>query len=160
MIRKFFEQARRFTHAPQRGPNCDTEPNETQGNEGHEEGEEIKIRGPLDSYFGEKEPQNERPSKRDRDGLLHTNSLESKKAKTCPRGPRGPYSKQSSMTLWRRKVHAQKHASDIQQFFPTKRSVENVQEHIVVEDEPDLEDIASGSDDRAGSSESTRHRKI
>ncbi|KAJ1307258.1 hypothetical protein OPQ81_001371 [Rhizoctonia solani] len=147
-----------FTHATERGPSFDTEPEETQ-NVDIGRLEKIKIRGPLDSHFGEKKLQSERPSKRDRNGragISHTKSMDVKKANTTrPRGPRANYTKRSPTTLWWKRVCAQKYANNIQQFFPTaKRPVENTEECIGVKDEPDLEDIAS-TKGRVGSSESS-----
>ncbi|CAE6485287.1 unnamed protein product [Rhizoctonia solani] len=151
-VQRWFEDARRLTHASERGPSCGTDAEETQG---HNKVEKVRIHGPLDSHFDKK---GHDPSKRDRSGqddISHTENLESKKAKT--RGPRGTYTKQSRTTLWRNKVRAQKHASNIQQFLksPTKSA-----ECIVVRDEPDLEVIASESDDRVGSSKSSGRKKV
>ncbi|KAG8739693.1 hypothetical protein FRC11_000581 [Ceratobasidium sp. 423] len=133
VILEWFGMARRFTHAAEKNSDDNSGELEVQDVENEDMDEEDNsIKGTLYEYFYQDVMTQKsnthsalkrkwfNPEATTMDpGALRAEKLGVVEPKvTQRRGPKGPYTKQSHMTLWRREKHARKHASPIQSYFP------------------------------------------
>ncbi|KAG9102593.1 hypothetical protein FRC07_010205, partial [Ceratobasidium sp. 392] len=165
-ITQWFKMARRYTHAPDNGPDSDAEDvasgggpeSESESESERSEYEVEGVRGTLYEHFYRPALTKKQGTKRSRsdtitagnDTIRLTNSAEVKKPKTKEHqlGPRGLYKGNSRMTAWRNNTHARKHASDIRNFFPSvggHKKAESSPPDSVITAENDL-DVESGEE--------------
>ncbi|EUC61582.1 homeobox KN domain protein, partial [Rhizoctonia solani AG-3 Rhs1AP] len=132
-IQQWFIMARRFTYAPdKKSDNDDPGESEVIDMDMEESEEEVSIEGTLYRYFYQDvitQKSNARSELKRKlpDDEATRKDIGSRRAKdmnvvqsksTHQRGPRGPYTKQSETSLWRRAKHARQYASPIHSYFP------------------------------------------
>ncbi|QRV98630.1 DDE family endonuclease [Ceratobasidium sp. AG-Ba] len=179
-IRQWFKLARRYTHAPDRGPDSDDEQLESHGgsSESDSDSNESKdrrqtIKGTLYEHFYSKIHSKVRGTKRNRGdtvvGRSTSQSAEVEHAKKSRtenhhHGPRGPNTGQSRTTIWRHRKHVQKCASDIRSFFPSAGSRPRRQvfepETVLIESDSDSIPGISEGDAQSSAYTSGRERAV
>ncbi|KAF8666924.1 hypothetical protein RHS04_09381 [Rhizoctonia solani] len=137
VIQQWFVMARRFTHAPDGNSNSYSDEIEALEVEGEHledlDNDDVSVKGTLYEYFYrgviaqksnpctnlKRKGFDSEATVRDGEALQAEKSGLVGSKGSQYRGPRGPYTKQSQMTLLRRKTHARKYASPIESYFST-----------------------------------------